>query len=195
MERVKVTVRDKVYYCFVAKTEEERRKGLQDRDILPLDEGMLFVFPKEGTRQFWMKDTKIALDQISINSAEDVVQVYEAQPESDELIKFPHCKYLLEVNTDSGIHPGDNVDIDFTDISEYKLKVLGSDGMTQGLLKGGERIFSRVSTKKFIKYAKAAAANKDNSQYKYYCKKLGKAVLKELYAQDHRDQEYVELPT
>jgi len=62
MERVLVEIGDKQYKCKVAKNEEDRRKGLMNIEHLPLDEGMLFVWENEDTREMWMKDTKIPLD-------------------------------------------------------------------------------------------------------------------------------------
>jgi len=46
MNKVKITINDKVYICQVAETEEERKQGLQNIDYLPPDEGMLFIFDK-----------------------------------------------------------------------------------------------------------------------------------------------------
>ena len=75
------------------------------------------------------------------------------------------------------------------------MKVLAPDGSTQMNLQGGERIFSRISTRKMIKQAKKAnSLRKDSVLYERACKKLGKICLKELYAQNHRDQEYVQVP-
>jgi uncharacterized membrane protein (UPF0127 family) len=62
MEKVQVRINDKTYNCLVAKNEEDRRKGLMGIEHLPSDEGMLFVWDDEGTREMWMKDTNIALD-------------------------------------------------------------------------------------------------------------------------------------
>lgn len=195
MNKAKVTIQGKEFLVEVADTEELRRKGLQGRDYLAPDEGMLFIFDKQGTYEFWMKDTKIPLDQIAINSAEEVTKVYTAEPENEILIPFPKCKYLLEINPGSGIQIGDDVDFDFEALNDYTMKVIGSKGNTQMLLKGGERIFSRKSTLKFIRLAKLAQSlENDTEDYEKVCKKLGKAIFKELYAQDHRDKQYVELP-
>ena len=81
------------------------------------------------------------------------------------------------------------------DLNKYVMKVLAPDGSTQGLLQGGERIFSRISTKKMIKQAKKAnSVRNDETLFERACRKLGKICLKELYAQNHRDQEYVQVP-
>ena len=196
MERVIVNIGEKTYKCQVFKNEEDRRKGLQEIEHLPIDEGALFVWEDEGTREMWMKDTKIPLDQIAINDDDEVVQVYTAQPEDETLIPFVNAKYILEVNAGSGIIEGDEFEIDDSDdLNKYVMKVLAPDGSTQMYLQGGERIFSRVSSKKLIKWAKKAySVKEDTKKFESYCKRLGKIIFKELKAQDEREPEYVAVP-
>jgi uncharacterized membrane protein (UPF0127 family) len=196
MEKVIVNIGNKTYNCRLAKTEEQRRKGLMDVDYLAPDEGMLFEFDYEGTQEFWMKNTPLELTQISINDEDEVEYVYQAIPNDETLIPFHNCKYLLEVNRTTEIQKGDEFEIDDSDdLNKYVMKVLAQDGSTQMNLQGGERIFSRISTKKMIKQAKKAnALREDSDLFEKACKKLGKICLKELYAQNHRDQEYVQVP-
>lgn len=196
MEKVIVNIGNKTYNCQLAKTEEQRRKGLMGVEYLAPDEGMLFEFPREGTQEFWMKNTPLELTQISINDDDEVEYVYQATPNDETLIPFENCKYLLEVNRTTDIQKGDEFEIDDSDdLNKYVMKVLAPDGSTQMNLQGGERIFSRISTKKMIKQAKKAnALREDPVLYERACKKLGKICLKELYAQNHRDQEYVQVP-
>ena len=196
MDKVIVNIGNKRYNCQLAKTEEQRRKGLMDVEYLAPDEGMLFEFNKEGTHEFWMKNTPLELTQISINDDDEVEYVYQATPNDETLIPFENCKYLLEVNRTTEIQKGDDFEIDDSDdLNKYVMKVLAPDGSTQMNLQGGERIFSRISTKKMIKQAKKAnALREDPVLYERACKKLGKICLKELYAQNHRDQEYVQVP-
>lgn len=196
MEKVIVNIGNKRYNCHLAKTEEQRRKGLMDVDYLAPDEGMLFEFDKEGTQEFWMKNTPLELTQISINDDDEVEYVYQATPNDETLIPFENCKYLLEVSRTTEIQKGDDFEIDDSDdLNKYVMKVLAPDGSTQMNLQGGERIFSRISTKKMIKQAKKAnTLREDSDLFEKACKKLGKICLKELYAQNHRDQEYVQVP-
>ena len=196
MERVIVNIGDKTYKCKLAKNEEDRKKGLQGIEHLPIDEGMLFVWEDEGTREMWMKDTKIPLDQIAINDDDEVVLVYTAQPEDETLVPFMNAKYILEVNANSGIVEGDDFEIDDSDnLNKYVMKVLAPDGSTQMYLQGGERIFSRVSSKKLIKWVKKAySVKEDTKKFESYCKRLGKIIFKELKAQDEREPEYVQVP-
>jgi len=51
----------------IADNEEERMRGLMDRQNLPDNAGMLFIFPNDEPRSFWMKNTFISLDIIYIN--------------------------------------------------------------------------------------------------------------------------------
>ena len=194
MERVIINIGNKTYKCQVAKNEEDRRKGLQGIEHLPIDEGMLFVWEEEATREMWMKDTKIPLDQIAINDDDEVVLVYTAQPEDETLVPFMNAKYILEVNAESGIVEGDEFEIDDSDdLNKYVMKVLAPDGSTQMYLQGGERIVSRKETRTLIKKAKKAYANK-GGDYDRYCKSLGKYMFKILKGQDNREPEYVQVP-
>lgn len=197
MNKVLVNIGDKTYRCEVAVNELDKRLGLSHRKYLAPDEGMLFDFSdSEEVPEMYMKNTTIPLDMIGIDSDGTVLQVETPEVESTDLIPFPNCQYILEVNAGSGISVGDDFEIDDeTDLDKYVMKVLAPDGTAQTLLQGGERIFSRVSTKMLIIRAKRAFSHKDNKElYEKDCKKLGKYVFKELYAQNHRDPQYVDLP-
>lgn len=195
MKKAIVTIGNKTYKCKVAETEEQKQKGLMGVEELPSDEGMLFIWEEENTQQMWMKNCSIPLDQIAINDDEEVTMIYQAEPNNETLIPFTNAKYILEVNINSGIKEGDEVEIDFEDDEDkYVMKVLAPDGSTQMNLQGGERIMSRKSTRQLIKWAKRAEAVKDNEElYSRYCKRLGKIIFKELKAQDEREPEYVEV--
>lgn len=194
MEQVKVNIGNKSYICDLLKSEEDKRQGLMNIDYLPPDRGALFVWQEEDTREMWMKDTKIPLDQIAINGDDEVVLVYKAQPEDETLVPFMNAKYILEVNQDSGIVEGDEFEIDDSDdLDKYVMKVLAPDGSTQMHLQGGERIVSRKETRTLIRKAKKAYENK-NKDYDRYCKSLGKYMFKVLKGQNERPPEYVEVP-
>ena len=195
MDKRNIIIGDKEYTVEIADTSEEQKKGLQDREYLPQDSGMLFVYDKPQDKvEFWMKDTTIALDQIGINKDGEVTKVYTAKPKDETLVPFEDVIFLLEVNANSGIEVGDQFDFDDSeDPNKYVMKVLAPDGTTQAELEGGERIFSRISTKQLIQWAKKAEANKDNEElFMKYCKRLGKRMFREIKAQNTRKPEYVE---
>lgn len=71
----------------VVSTAPERAKGLMFRRMsdMPQDQGMLFIFPDETPRTFWMKNTLIPLDMIFIASDKRVVGIIpNAKPLSQE---------------------------------------------------------------------------------------------------------------
>lgn len=89
----------------VAKTNEERSRGLSNRTNLPEDSGMVFIFDKDTRPTFWMKDTKIPLDLIWINDNKIVGIDKNVQPEPNvsdaKLKRYPSpsaIDYVLEVN-------------------------------------------------------------------------------------------------
>lgn len=196
MEQKLINIGDKSYKCKIAKSEEDKRQGLMNVEHLPTDEGMLFVWEDEDTHKMWMKDTLIPLDMIAINGDDEVTMVYPAQPNDETLISFIGSKYILEVNQNSGIKVGDDFEIDESDdLDKYVMKVIGSDGGTQFLLQGGERIVSRKETRVLIKKAKKAESVKNNEDaFNRACKSLGKYMFKVLYGQDHREAQYVQVP-
>lgn len=196
MEQKFVNIGDKTYKCKIAKSEEDKRQGLMYVENLPPDEGILFVWDSEDTRQMWMKNTLIPLDMIAINDDDEVIMIYPARPKDETLIPFMSTKYILEVNQNSGIKIGDDFEIDDSDdLDKYVMKVIGSDGGTQFLLQGGERIVSRKETRVLIRKAKKAESVKnDEAAFNRICRSLGKYMFKVLYGQDHRDAQYVQVP-
>jgi uncharacterized membrane protein (UPF0127 family) len=153
------------------------------------DKGMLFDFGEEGNHEMWMYNTPIALDQIFINAEQEVIKVVTREPNDEELVGAEDTLYVVEVNANSGVKVGDELEF-LDDAREYTMKVLASDGSTQMDLKGGERIFSRLNTKVLIRQAKKAYASQADGDYK----RLGKSLFKFLHKQDTNEPEYVQLP-
>jgi len=59
----------------LATTPATRERGLMERLDLPPDRGMLFVFPDEAPRRFWMKHTRVDLDIAYLDRSGCVVSV------------------------------------------------------------------------------------------------------------------------
>ncbi len=64
----------------VAHTPQQRRQGLMEVEDLPDGVGMLFVFPEDGERGFWMKNTRVPLDIAWVASDGRVVAVAQMEP-------------------------------------------------------------------------------------------------------------------
>lgn len=188
---MKIEIGDKEYNVEVARTEEEKVKGLQEKESLGEDEGMLFVYDEPQEIAFWMKDTAIPLDIVFMDEDGKVISVKQGQPYDETLLEEDGVMYVLEVNQNSGIQPGDELDMeDDDDDKQPVMKVLAPDGSTQMELEGGERIFSRKNTKTLIKMAKRAYSSELDKDYKA----LGKKVFKYLHIQDTNTPEYVDTP-
>lgn len=184
-----IKISNKEYNVKEAKTEEEKRNGLQGIKSLPKDEGMLFYFDPDDEVSMWMNKTYIPLDIIFINEEQEVTKVYHGKPEDKTLVSSPKTAYVLEVNQGSGIKVGD--ELDFDENSEPVMKVLAPDGSTQMELWGGERIISRRETKILIKKAKLAESVKDTPKFNNKCISIGKYIFKVIKGQDTRPAEYV----
>jgi uncharacterized membrane protein (UPF0127 family) len=70
----------KVLRVEVASSPETRALGLMYREKLPNDEGMLFLFEEQEFHGFWMKNCKIAIDIVWMDSERRVVHLAERVP-------------------------------------------------------------------------------------------------------------------
>ena len=104
----------------IADTQEEQALGLMFRDSMPPDEGMLFIFPNEAPRSFWMKNTRIPLDIMYFDKELKMVSISADTPPC----RISHCPnypstgpamYVLELNagkaSELGVGPGDQLAI------------------------------------------------------------------------------------
>ncbi len=87
----------------IADSPEEWEKGLMNRASLGENDGMLFVFPDEKQRSFWMKNTLLSLDIIFISSDLTVVDIKKNfQPcrsfFCESYKSSGDAQYVLEVN-------------------------------------------------------------------------------------------------
>lgn len=94
-----------------------RGRGLMHRTRLEPDAGMLFVFPDEQPRTFWMHDTLIPLDIVFLESSGAVINVARGQPgvERPGYHSARPARMVLELNGGwceaHGLRPGDVVPV------------------------------------------------------------------------------------
>lgn len=194
---IKIQIGNKEFNAYVATSEEDMENGLKGIDNLDKNEGMLFVFEDVGEHSMWMEDTIIPLDIIFINEDFEVTKVAKGEPLSKESLSNPDTKYVLELNSKSGVKVGDDVEFDEKDLKDDipevedkdKMYVLDDKGNIQMSLYGNERIFSRNSTKVLVKKAKKAYKSKSDSDYL----SLGKYLFKEINKHNTQEEEYVEI--
>ena len=84
----------------IAETEATREKGLMFRKHMKPNQGMLFIFPDESRRTFWMKDTDLPLDLVFVNAEKMIIHIApNCVPYSTESIpSFEYAQYVVEVN-------------------------------------------------------------------------------------------------
>jgi len=105
----------------LARTKEERARGLMFRKKLPEDWGMLFIFDQEKEQWFWMKNTFISLDIIFINQARQIVGIIKkAIPRTEMPLGGWKSRFVLEINgglaEKYGIKEGDRIEFRHIDI-------------------------------------------------------------------------------
>lgn len=185
---ITIKIKDKEYKVDEARTEEQRKKGLQGVEKLPENEGVLFYFDPPEEVSMWMKGVDIPLDIIFFNEDQEAILVHKGKPNDETFITAQDTAFVLELNEDSGIEVGD--DFEFDD-NQPTMKVLFQDGSEQYELWGGERIFSRKNTRILIKKAKKAQETQDDKDFKA----LGRYMFKCIKKQDERPAEYVQGPS
>jgi len=99
----------------LARTDEERARGMMNRRELGPEAGMLFLFSESEQRAFWMKNTLLSLDMLFIDDGGRVVGLIER---AEPLTTSPRdpgipSRYVLEVNggwaARHGVRPGARV--------------------------------------------------------------------------------------
>lgn len=113
---IPMTIGSKAFELEIANDDETRMRGLMQRDSMPDDHGMIFVFPNEEDRGFWMKNTRIPLDIIYVSAAKQVVSIKTMEPYSRANVPSDGpAKYAIELNAGAaektGVKPGDTLTI------------------------------------------------------------------------------------
>lgn len=75
-----VCIKDTCVQVDVVSTPEDLQKGLQGREGLKENQGMLFLFEHDGLQRFWMKDMKFSIDMIWIDAQKRIVTIAPSRP-------------------------------------------------------------------------------------------------------------------
>jgi uncharacterized membrane protein (UPF0127 family) len=116
-----VEIGGKRFTVEVADTQEKQALGLMFRDEMAEDHGMVFVFPNEAPRSFWMKNCRIALDIMYFDKDLKMVSASLNTPpcRTESCPSYPSkapAQYVLELNAGMaerlGIGVGDQLTLD-----------------------------------------------------------------------------------
>lgn len=120
-EKPYVVLKGTTFKVEVADDDESRIMGLMFRDHLPEDRGMLFIFPDNVPRSFWMKNTRIPLDILYFDEDWTLVSMQQDVPPC----RVPRCpgypsegpaRYVLELNAGTakqlGVAKGDPLQVE-----------------------------------------------------------------------------------
>jgi uncharacterized protein len=86
----------------VARTLEQRNRGLSGREQLLPEQGMLFIHEQPGKYCYWMKDMKIAIDILWFDQSRKLIHIEQnASPASYPKNFCPpsDALYVLEIRT------------------------------------------------------------------------------------------------
>ena len=83
----------------VARTAQEKQKGLMFRKTLALDAGMLFIYDKPQKVGIWMKNTFIPLDIIFISCDQTIDKIFENLKPLSQQVVYPDRKicFIIEL--------------------------------------------------------------------------------------------------
>jgi hypothetical protein len=107
--------KEHVFHVELALTPQQQAHGLMGRTQMAEDAGMLFVFPAEGERSFWMKNTLIPLDMLFIKKDGTIMRAHDAAKPNDltSIKSNGPALAVLEINggvaKKLGIMDGDSV--------------------------------------------------------------------------------------
>ena len=86
----------------LAVSPAQRQQGLMFRERINPDQGMLFVFEREGQHSFWMKNMKFAIDILWLDSEKRIIHIEQGVPpcESEDCPSYAptaSALYVLEL--------------------------------------------------------------------------------------------------
>ncbi len=83
----------------IAQRPADLQRGLMFRESLPPDHGMLFLFPDEALRSFWMRNTTIPLSIAYADASGRIVRIADLEPlDERQVTSLGPARYALEMN-------------------------------------------------------------------------------------------------
>ena len=185
----------KNFKVYVAESEEDKVKGLKGVKKLKKGHGLVMKWDDPQDTVITMKGMSMPIGVVFAKGGK-VLEVKEALVDQPDIMIRDASDLVFEGNMKelTGIKPGDDISLVATkqnggvikfiedDLpAEGGLHVLDEKGVVQANLKGNERVFSRIHTRKLFELAHAGKS-----------KQLGKAMVNYINKQDTQEPQYVE---
>lgn len=101
--RVDVSINGTLFKAYVSDTPAARAQGLSGVRHMKENAAMLFIFPNEGSWGIWMKDMKIPIDILWLDSNKRIVHIEKnISPETYPNIFFPRSASLYVIELPAG---------------------------------------------------------------------------------------------
>ena len=137
-----VEVNDNKFICDIAETHQDKVMGLQDRDKLDKNSGMLFTYKRASDLYFHMGTVKFSIDILFIDDNNKILKIYgDIKPRTLGTFGCANSKSVLEIPggfcSENGIKVGDSV-------FYSKLSHLNKDELKYAL-KPSNKSFSKIA--------------------------------------------------
>ena len=121
--KARILVNGVEFEVYVATTVAQQAEGLMNATedhLLPLPDGtprgMLFVFPTEAIRSFWMRDTEVPLDLAYARADGTIAEIHQLVPlDETPVVSGEPVQYALEALEGTfaaeGIAPGAVIEV------------------------------------------------------------------------------------
>ena len=97
-EKISLKIKGRLFTNIeIAKTDEERARGLMERTFLAPDGGMLFIMERQQTLSFWMRNTRIPLDIVYLDKDGVIVDIQTMKVEPPQRATesdYSYCRRL-----------------------------------------------------------------------------------------------------
>ncbi len=94
----------------VARSGQEKARGLMERRELGSDRGMIFIWDKPTRGSFWMKNTYIPLSIAFVSADGVIVDIQDMQPLSQQQ-HVPAKPYVWAIEVNQGWYAGHGIQV------------------------------------------------------------------------------------
>lgn len=111
----------KKFEVYVADSFGKKTLGLMHRQSIKKDEGMLFIFGRDGKYDIWMPNMKFKIDILWMDSDAKVLKIVEGAEPCESIFSCPayvspaNARYVLELKSGvvkrEGIKQGESFDL------------------------------------------------------------------------------------